>query len=363
MSIHSLAPAINFPLSPRANHGLWTSAFHLLHPEVEANQFSDKLIWPKPDKVLDFNETKKKEFYNPVSGQADLESDIFFRDYQGAKTEDAQKNLNALIEYSNVGVRFIPRCLNPLEGWSLCVDDTCTRHENGDGPRYKSSGCPGVNAPEEAIISSINMVSSFACSTMSAATVNYNQEAVNNLARQRSKYLEAILVGTSDMPPWGNRLSANATLLGSGPQKPDFALAMLEEKLAECLGDEIGMIHAPVSVANLWMNDYVRKESESYEDGMGSRSVLRTDVRGNVIVAGSGYGTALGPGDVLPGPNQAYVYATSFVYLNWAETTVHTKVIREMTDTKINLTTARAEQEMYPIYNPCCVFAVLVDLC
>ena len=70
------------------------------------------------------------------------------------------------------------------------------------------------------------------------------------------------------MPPWDNRLSANATLLGSGPQKPDFALAMLEEKLAECLGDEIGMIHAPVSVANSWMNDYVCKESESYEDGM-----------------------------------------------------------------------------------------------
>lgn len=352
------APILNFPLSPRANHGLWTSAYHLIHPESASNQFKNGLSWPDQDEsYLEFSAPNKK-YFKPSNEVSSL------NEFSG-KDDRALLEKN-LVERSSLGVRFIPRCLDELGDWVICRDDNCTNHEPNATPRKKSLGCPGASDLEEFNLSSINLISSFSCSTLSSFAVDFNAEAVNKLLKQRSKYLESILVGSYNSSfLWDDRLSNQPTtqLLSSSPQSPIFALSMLEEAMADCLGDEIGMIHAPVSVASRWINETLSKHSEDYPDGMGTRSVLRTDIRGDVIVSGAGYGYAMGPGDVVPGPNQAYVYGTSFVYLNWDDIRVQTLNLREMTDTKTNLTTARAEQEMYPIFNPCCIFAVLVDLC
>lgn len=352
------APILNFPLSPRANHGLWTSAYHLIHPRNSTEKFNDKLVWPDQDVSYKEFSTPEKAYFKPAK---QIESPNGFSDSEYVMT--LEKNL---ADRSQLGVRFIPRCLRELGDWVICRDDNCTNHEPNENPKKKSVGCPTDTDLEEFYLSSINLVSSYSCSTLSSFVVDFNAEAVNNLIRQRSKYLESILVGSSNSPfTWDGNLSNQPTaqLLSASPQSPMFALAMLEEAMADCLGDEIGMIHAPISVATHWMNDAICKSSEEYDDQMGIRSVLRTDIRGNVVVSGAGYGYALGPGGLVAGPNQAYIYGTSFVYLNWDDIRVQTLDLRQMTDIRTNLTTARAEQEMFPIFNPCCIFAVLVDLC
>lgn len=153
-----------------------------------------------------------------------------------------------------------------------------------------------------------------------------------------------------------------------------LGIALLEEALAACLCTDIGMIHAPASVAYLNCEGMYHDEID-YGDGMGPRTVTRTKARGNIVVAGGGYTGAMGPDGCPCEPGEAWIYATSMVHLVYGhpiftpdrsftrDQNGNIKVGSSALSIFSNDVLVLAEQAIVPVYSKCCRFAVKVTGC
>lgn len=330
-------------------HGLWTSAYHLVHP-ANAQPFS----------------TGREDFtannsYEPTS------LEIFDTPFNGRPLKDKYSDREIGL-HVGAGFEYQPECPGEAGCWHPCTD-ACQDPE--DPEKVKVPDCAeGIEQYSPTLITS-----TITCSTFGFEAADYFGRAERSLRKIRSSQLECNLwegdcaVDDEGTPlnPYFSQAAADSgvTILADGePQTAHAALQALNGALAECNPGEAGMIHAPVELASKWCtSDCVAPRSMDYGDGMGERPLLQTTVRGNIIVTGPGYGKCIGPDGEVPGPNQAWVFATPMVYLVWDNVRFTPDNLKDATNKKINQVTVTAEQMIGAFYEPCCFFAVLVDLC
>lgn len=138
---------------------------------------------------------------------------------------------------------------------------------------------------------------------------------------------------------------------------PVKALSMLGQGLADCGMGSRGVIHASVAVVSLWAGlGYLREESG------GGNLRLVTKVRGDIVVAGSGYGRGGPEGQADPGANEAWAYATGMVETRVSEIQINPDTVAAALDRRLNNIAYRAERTVAADTDGCCPLAVLVDI-
>lgn len=210
----------------------------------------------------------------------------------------------------------------------------------------------------------------FTCTTYSRMTWDeYRRLALENLELGESKALEAEFWSGAKNP-------SNPSLVHSTPNddahilnpggaaapvavNPTFALMLLAQALANCGTGAQGMIHATAALAERWSGQYEISPTGQAVDN----KVLITRGRGDIIVDGAGY-PGTGPfGQPPPAPNEAWAYATGIVNVRLGEPQLYPETLAEALDRATNTVTVRAEVSAAAVWNLCCTFAVLVDLC
>lgn len=216
------------------------------------------------------------------------------------------------------------------------------------------------------------------CDPKTFQVVDYRGQAVRRLEASRHKQVEyefwtGLQMNQATLPngaPVSNMSLTNSVgldqILNPGPaQTPtpvalNTALRLLTQALANCAQGSRGMLHATPYVAEAWAEEgYIKEEGGK----------LMTLTRGNLIVDGGGY-PGTGPNVLLvdpasSNPDLVWVYATGMV--NWRLSEIMAipdeNEIREALDRRINEVTYRAEQFAAAVWDDCCTFAVLVDVC
>jgi hypothetical protein len=142
------------------------------------------------------------------------------------------------------------------------------------------------------------------------------------------------------------------------PLSPLQALASLQQALASCGPGGRGMIHATTHLAAIWAAlDYLERD--------GGRLVTR--VRGDIVVAGSGY-DGTGPTDSSeadPTAGSVWAYATQMVTIRKAPIAIvpdGERKIMQALNRRTNTMRWTAERSVSWQVDPCCAFAALVDL-
>lgn len=315
----------------RPQNGLWTSAYHLVHPEL-----GDADPWSK-EAIVNAGDTPR------VYGQADDTYKELMRNGSPDRT---------IYE----GVEFESNCGSPVGCFAIgCVpcEDVVEQEkpldcDGGDFLTYKP----------------VAITTRVACSNFGHEGVDYIGRATDNLFVGRDRAIENNLWSgdcclDENDEPCNPSLEAAENLLGCGkPQPPGVAIGILDMALAECT-TSIGMIHMnPVVGARLVAEGYIIPDVVDYGDGMGPRSILRTAARGNIVVIGSGYGET----ETTEG---FPMYATSMVNLVWDKvlTQTGTSENTNMLYTSDNRQEVVAEQIVGAFFDPCCHYGVLTDLC
>ena len=145
---------------------------------------------------------------------------------------------------------------------------------------------------------------------------------------------------------------SSADVLGGGTATdPAHALALLNEYLAECGAGSRGMIHAPVRAATLMSTDGMLTTE-------GQRLV--TVVNRNIVVSGGGYPGTDRDGNP-PATDQQWVYATGLVYLRMSDPFINPDDIAQAMNRQNNRVRFTAERYVAPVWDGCCLGAVLVD--
>ncbi len=143
-------------------------------------------------------------------------------------------------------------------------------------------------------------------------------------------------------------LQPSATLISGSPLDVVEGLGRLEESLGNCY-DGVGVIHIPVRILA-----ELAAQSLVYRDGQ----VLRT-FKGNLVAAGAGYDSTIGPGGTTPPAGSAWMFATSPIFgLRSAAQTRNNTV--ESFDRSVNTLKIIAEQTVL-IGWKCCRIGVLVS--
>lgn len=186
-----------------------------------------------------------------------------------------------------------------------------------------------------------------------------NEEIIRIAERQlelgRSKAMEAeIWTGAQNITGvfGGSRnFQTDATVVNTEPVGYGFGLAVAGQALANCGLGSRGFIHAPPLVVAMWTADGFLEEDD--------RGRLVTVVRGDVVVAGSGY-PGTGPNGSPISGNQSWIFATGPVAYKLGDVEVYTRDIAQSIDRTTNTLTIRAAQQAIVAFDPCCQFAVLV---
>jgi len=135
---------------------------------------------------------------------------------------------------------------------------------------------------------------------------------------------------------------------------PGLALVLLAQALSNCATGSRGMIHATTGLAERW-----GQLGQIHPDG----NLLVTKARCDVVVSGAGY-PGTGPiGQPPPGPNEVWAYATGMVAVRLGEVMLIPESFEEAFDRRTNTVTYRGEVTASAVYDGCCSFAVLVDVC
>lgn len=346
----SLTAKIDTPgLILPSKHGLWASSYHLIHPSDNSDtvtyngkgspeQDYELNIWPEPSNAL--------PLLDPHTGK-----EINFRVGLGF-------TYSLDCPSGSVG------CFFPCSAGYAAQDP--------DSPEFVAPVDAGCDT-DETYYPSL-MTYSISSSTFNHMHKDYWASAERGLRNRRDAELERrLLLGDCvednsnvKLNPYLSESSANSGVvtLGGGAVSLSRAIGLLDEALSGCRAG-IGMVHAPVPVAAFWQAaGFVDSEVIDYGDGMGARSVLRTRTKGNVVVAGPGYAAATGPNAAVPAAGNAWVYATSMVNLVWDKIrlTPENKDFNSTTRYYTNDVIVRADQLIGAFYEPCCLYAVLVDL-
>ncbi len=174
-------------------------------------------------------------------------------------------------------------------------------------------------------------------------------EALLELTKSRAVEHE---LWTGTMGPGNLHLaSVGATQLNGGAATgPRAALAALTQAIASCGGGNRGMIHAPAYAVELWSDWLV-------EDG----DVLRTKVRGDIVIPGAGYpGTS--PAGAAPADGTTWAYATGMVSVLLGEVEIVPDEDGQALDRRTNSLIYRAERSAAATWDGCCHYGVLVNL-
>jgi len=216
------------------------------------------------------------------------------------------------------------------------------------------------------------------CNTLGFRTIDYKGQAVRRLEASQHKQVEyEFWTGAqmnqaelADGSPVANMSLTNSVSLDQivnpgtaqnpTPVSLKTSLRLLAQALANCAQGSRGMIHATPYVAEAWADEgYIKEE--------GGR--LMTMTRGNLVVDGGGY-PGTGPSVLTVDPAVAdsdlvWVYATGMVEWRLSEimTVPDENEIREALDRRINKIEYRAERFAAAVWDDCCTFAVLVDVC
>ena len=198
----------------------------------------------------------------------------------------------------------------------------------------------------------------FRCSTYGMDIDGYARRAVDTLVNSKTKVIEqvyefpdsAVLPGLTALSLVGGTTN---TLNAGVATSPEIGLAMLGQFLGECAGGNAGLIHATSSVASL-----MAREASVVRDG----DKLRTTVRGDTLVVGSGYRGLEPVTGNAPPLNQYWVYATGPVSVYLGGIVVTPDTIEEATTRSTNDVEYRAECPVAVFDDLCCRAAVLVDI-
>lgn len=275
--------------------------------------------------------------------------------------------------HPGLGISFQSDCVGDVGCWAICDN-----HYNCQDPEAPENVKLNECGSDETINYTPSVITKrVSCSTFGFAHMkdDYWPRVGRKLIGARGNELESRLSDgdcvqdQDDLPvnpffsqPEDPESSFNFTVLGGGEPMPIYdALGALDGSLAFCDSNSAGMIHMPTAAASK-LDGFIHHESVNYGDGMGERSILRTATRGNIVVSGSGY-SGTGPNGEVPGPNQAWIYATSMVYLIWDNIVFSPDEGDFRSHFKDNRVDVVAEQIVGAFYNPCCNFAVLADLC
>lgn len=141
----------------------------------------------------------------------------------------------------------------------------------------------------------------------------------------------------------------SATIITGGPLDPVEGLALLEEQLSLCYGNE-GVIHmTPGTLTRLFTNGSIVRD--------GAR--LRT-ANGHLVAAGAGY-PGTGPSGVANAPGVRWMFATGAVFLRRSDVFTPAGRPAQHLDRRNN-TVAYLAERTYVIGWDCCHFAVPVRI-
>jgi len=197
-----------------------------------------------------------------------------------------------------------------------------------------------------------------------------------DLRDDRGRATRVLEAGTSkgmELQFWGDPLgTGNFSLVESTPAtagdaqtgasgvvgeglSPRRGLARLGQALAKCGVGSRGMIHATVELASLWTVDGMLEV-------VGPR--LETPVRGDIVVAGSGYDGSGPSGHVAAAPTAdlVWAYATGMVEYRLTEPRFEATALTEVVNRPQNEIEWHAQRTVGAAPDGCCAFAVLVDM-
>lgn len=190
----------------------------------------------------------------------------------------------------------------------------------------------------------------FECGSVGFPSVDFAGRARRQLEAGTPKGLEYEL-WTGSQKPDNPNLQSGATVIGSAPFTPQVALARLGQALSNCYHGGVGVIHAPVWIVELWLQNSQIKE-------VGTR--LATVVRGDTVIAGTGY-PGTGPNGLEVSAGQAWAFATGPVQYRLGEPEVFPDTLEEALDKKRNKIEYRALRQAAINFDPCCHFGILID--
>lgn len=343
----ALSVPVNLPRFVLGYEGsLWQSAFHLIHP-----------------KVAPFNANNTPVNDDAYENSLD-EAQIF--DYSTPFHEVPLVDAFSGREYGlkiGAGFNFLPECPAPLTCWNPCEDD-CQDLDSPTKPKDAECNTPAIReiTPVEIVFTAPE------CSTFGHEAADYRGRAERGLRAGRSTMIEKMLIqGGCSANPFLSQpvVTSGVVILAGGiAQSLQCGIAKLDAALSGCSPHTAGMIHVPTSVITELNNDYVNSEFFDYGDGMGPRKIFRTGL-GSIVVSGSGYSSGIGPGGALPtiGTREHWIYGTSMVNLVWDKIRILPDDLEDAIIRRRNRVQYRAEQTVAAFYDPCCLFAIKINLC
>jgi hypothetical protein len=225
---------------------------------------------------------------------------------------------------------------------------------SGDGPLLNKTAKSDAPANETSyIVKPFVIETAFNCDATGLQAVDFRGRARRQLVASSSKAMEYELATGTQKGAQGNQFledAASVVVLSAGSSfSPAGALARLGAALSACGHGGRGMIHAPT----VWVGRLMETGDMVTEGGQR----LLTKVRGDRIVAGSGY-PGTGPAGVAPPEGDVYVYATGPVVFRLSEPEVFPDALSEAMDRKKNNVEYRAERMGAVYFDPCCHFVI-----
>lgn len=219
------------------------------------------------------------------------------------------------------------------------------------GPTQKPM--PAANRPCYEV-DPFQLIATFECGSHGWTSQDYPGRARRLLEAGLSKALEYELWTGAQKPGNFHLTGPTSTVLNGGNSVSALtALRWLGQALAGCGTGARGMIHAPTFLVDTWIDQTPMVK----EDG----TRLVTVNRGDIIISGSGYDGS-GPGGIPAPPGKTWAYATGLVQKKLDDVEIIPGTLGEALNRATNTITFRAERLAVAWGDPCCHFAILVDL-
>lgn len=189
-----------------------------------------------------------------------------------------------------------------------------------------------------------------------------SKELENELWTGSSGYGNINLVNNTPAVTGSAATATGGIINPAGADSIGYALISLAQAASNCGTGARAMIHTPVILAEAWAAaNYLAVEPNPQAPDDRSRDLLVTRGRGDIVVVEAG-ANGVGPGGLVPATGKAYAYVTPMVGVVLGEPYVPNDKPSEILDRAKNIGTYIAEVSAAYIFDPCCQFAVLVDV-
>jgi hypothetical protein len=188
------------------------------------------------------------------------------------------------------------------------------------------------------------------CSPVQWQTSGGQERAREHLTLLASKVIESELATAAVTETNPHFASASTTILGTGAQTPEIALALLVQAIADG-SSGVGVIHARPKLVAIW--------AAAGLIHVGADGILRT-VGGTPVVAGSGY-TGTGPNGEAVTTTSEWAYATDNVAVHIGPAVLVPDNLTQSTDRTNNILAWRVEMGAVAVWGGCLTVAVEVN--